>query len=71
MIDRLVRYIGVPDARLRVSLISSYLVGIAANRYITRLEPLASMPEDDLVKIVAPTIQAWLDPSIPLPGGVA
>lgn len=69
MIDRLVRYIGVPDARLRVSLISSYLIGVAANRYITRLEPLASMPEEDLVRIVSPTIQAWLDPSIPLPGG--
>lgn len=69
LIDRLARYIGVPDARLRVSLISSYLIGVTVNRYIVRLEPLASMPEDDLVRIVAPTVQAWLDPSVPLPGG--
>lgn len=69
VVDRLARYIGVPDARLRVALISSYLVGIAVNRFITKLEPLASMPEEDLVRIVSPTVQAWLDPSVPLPGG--
>lgn len=69
ILDRLARYIGVPDARLRVALISSYLVGVTVNRYIVKLEPLASMPEDDLVRVVAPTVQAWLDPAIPLPGG--
>ncbi len=68
IVDRLARTIGVPDARQRVALISSYLIGITVNRYIVKLEPLASMPEDDLVRIVAPTVQAWLDPSIPLPG---
>lgn len=69
ILDRLARTIGVPDARLRVGLISSYLVGIAITRFVTKLEPLASMPEDDLVRIVSPTVQAWLDPSQPLPGG--
>jgi AcrR family transcriptional regulator len=54
IVDRLVRTLGVPDARLRVNLIVSYLLGIA------------SMPEDDLVKLVAPTIQNWLDPTKPL-----
>ncbi|MCB0916362.1 MAG: TetR family transcriptional regulator [Actinobacteria bacterium] len=68
VVDRLARTIGVPDARMRVALISAYLIGITVNRYIVRFEPLASMPEDDLVRIVAPTVQAWLDPSIPLPG---
>jgi AcrR family transcriptional regulator len=69
ILDRLARYIGVPDARLRVALISSYLIGVTVNRYIVKLEPLASMPEDDLVRVVAPTVQSWLDPAIPLPGG--
>ena len=68
VLDRLARSIGVPDARLRVGLISSYLIGIAVSRYVTKLEPLASMSEDDLVRVVAPTIQAMLDPSTPLPG---
>ncbi|MCU0279471.1 MAG: TetR family transcriptional regulator [Candidatus Nanopelagicales bacterium] len=65
-VDRLVRTLGVPDARLRVNLIVSYLIGVATTRYIVRLEPVASMPEDDLVKLVAPTIQNWLDPTKPL-----
>lgn len=69
ILDRLARTIGVPDARLRVALISAYLIGITVNRFIIKFEPLASMPDDDLVRIVAPTVQAWLDPSIPLPGG--
>jgi AcrR family transcriptional regulator len=65
-VDRLVRTLGVPDARLRVNLIVSYLIGIGTTRYVVRLEPVASMPEDDLVKLVAPTIQNWLDPTKPL-----
>ena len=71
VLDRLARSIGVPDARLRVGLISSYLIGIAVSRYVTKLEPLASMSEDDLVRVVAPTIQSMLDPSTPLPGSTA
>jgi AcrR family transcriptional regulator len=66
MVDRLVRTLGVPDARLRVNLIMSYLIGVGTTRYVVRLEPIASMPEDDLVKLVAPTIQNWLDPTKPL-----
>ena len=66
MVDRLVRTLGVPDARLRVNLIMSYLIGIGTTRYVVRIEPIASMPEDDLVKLVAPTIQNWLDPTKPL-----
>lgn len=65
-VDRLVRILGVPDARLRVNLIMSYLLGIATSRYIVRLEPLASMSEDEVVKLVAPTIQTWLDISKPV-----
>lgn len=68
VVDRVVRVLGVPDARLRVGLISSYLVGIAASRFVFGLEPIASMSEDDLIKVIAPTIQDWLTPTKPLPG---
>ena len=33
IVDRLVRTLGVPDARLRVNLIVSYLLGIASTRH--------------------------------------
>lgn len=68
VIDTVVSAVGVPDARMRVALVSSYLVGIAATRYVLRLEPLASASEEQVVRMVAPTIQDLLDPSKPLPG---
>ncbi len=66
VIDRVVAAIGVPDARMRAALISSYLMGIVAGRYVARIEPLASASEEHVVRMVAPTIQALLDPRVPL-----
>ena len=63
VIDRVVAAIGVPDARLRVALISSYLLGIATTRYLLRIEPLASAPDEDVIAMVAPTVQDLLDPT--------
>lgn len=68
IVDRLAGVIGVPDARLRANLITSYLLGIAVSRYIVRMEPLASLSDDDVVKLVSPTVQGWLTPTKPLPG---
>jgi AcrR family transcriptional regulator len=63
IVDRVVTALGIPDARLRVTLISSYLVGIATTRYLLRVEPLASASDDEIVSLVGPTIQALLDPT--------
>jgi AcrR family transcriptional regulator len=68
VVDRLAGVIGVPDARLRANLITSYLLGIAINRYVIRLDPIASLSEDEVVRLVAPTVQDWLTPTRPLPG---
>ncbi|MGB5016184.1 MAG: TetR family transcriptional regulator [Candidatus Nanopelagicales bacterium] len=67
IVDRLAVIIGVPDARLRANLITSYLMGVAINRYVLRLDPLASMSEEDVIRLVSPTIQDWLTPTKPLP----
>jgi AcrR family transcriptional regulator len=63
VVDRVVTAVGVPDARLRVTLISSYLVGVATTKFLLRIEPLASASDDDIVALVAPTIQSLLDPT--------
>jgi AcrR family transcriptional regulator len=60
VVDRVVTFLGVPDARMRVTLATSYLVGIAASRYVLQLEPLASATEDEVVAMVAPAIQSAL-----------
>lgn len=63
VVDRVVAAVGVPDARMRVTVISSYLVGIATTRYLLRIEPLASATDDEVVALVGPTVQGLLDPT--------
>ncbi len=50
-----------PDAELRGSLIPSTLVGLAMTRYILRLPPLADLDADEVVAIIAPTIQRYVN----------
>ncbi|MBV2156574.1 TetR/AcrR family transcriptional regulator [Kitasatospora sp. SUK 42] len=47
-------------ADLRASLCGSFLLGIAALRYVNRIEPTASMAPQDLVRTVAGACQSYL-----------
>lgn len=67
IVDRLAGVVGIPDARMRAALISAHLVGLGMTRHIVRLEPLASAPEEQVVRIYAPLIQDLLDPTKSLP----
>jgi AcrR family transcriptional regulator len=68
VVDRVAGALRVPDARMRVTLATSYLVGVAASRYVLRLEPLASATEDEVVLLVAPAVQAALTGPTPASG---
>ena len=48
------------DAQRRAALIGSQLMGLGLCRYILRLEPLASLSDDEVVAGIAPTIQRYL-----------
>jgi len=48
------------DGRARVALAASQLVGIMVARKIVGVEPLASMPLEQLVTAVGPTLQRYL-----------
>jgi AcrR family transcriptional regulator len=52
--------LSVADARLRAQLVGSQLVGLGLNRYVLKLEPLASAPAEELVALIAPTVQRYL-----------
>jgi AcrR family transcriptional regulator len=52
--------LGVPDARLRVSLVASQLIGMALTRYLIELDPLASTDAAELIERMAPVIQQYL-----------
>lgn len=67
IIDQALARVGVPDARMRGALISAYLGGVLVTRYGAQVEPLASAPEEQVVALVAPTIQGLIDPTKPLP----
>ena len=45
---------------LRASLIATQVLGLAMLRYVWEIEPLASLPDEDLVKVLSPTIQRYL-----------
>jgi AcrR family transcriptional regulator len=49
---------GRPD--LRASLCGSFLLGIAGLRYVSRLEPTATLSPDQLVPAIAGTLQSYL-----------
>jgi AcrR family transcriptional regulator len=52
--------LGEPDADRRSALIATQLIGLAVSRYIMHHEPLASMPIEEIVADVGPTIQRYL-----------
>jgi AcrR family transcriptional regulator len=45
---------------LRMPLVASQMVGLIMLRYVIAIEPLASLPGDDVVAIYAPTLQRYL-----------
>lgn len=49
-----------PDAKLRVSLIASHMVGVALMRYVVELEPVAAADLETLVDRIAPAIQQYV-----------
>lgn len=55
---------GVPgtaeEVALRGSLVAAQMVGAMLVRYVIRLEPLASASQDEVVRLLAPTIQRYL-----------
>jgi AcrR family transcriptional regulator len=51
---------GGEKARLRAMLAATNLVGTAILRYVMRVAPLATLPVDDVVRLVAPSVTRYL-----------
>ena len=52
------------DRMARSGLISSQIMGLAMMRYVWRIEPLASMSDDELVAAIAPNLQHYIEGEI-------
>jgi AcrR family transcriptional regulator len=50
-----------PEFLVRRALIASQLAGVAFQRYVQCLEPLASAPPDEVARWVGPTIDRYMD----------
>jgi AcrR family transcriptional regulator len=51
---------GQHDAQLRATLAASQFVGLLMVRYVAAIEPLASLPPDEVARIVGPNVQHYL-----------
>jgi AcrR family transcriptional regulator len=60
LLARIARSLDVPDAELRASLVATQIAGLLIARYILRLPALAEASVDELVKRIAPNVQAYL-----------
>lgn len=49
------------DRMVRSGLIASQIMGLAMMRYIWKIEPLASMSDDELVAAIAPNLQHYIE----------
>jgi hypothetical protein len=52
------------DRTVRSGLVSSQLMGLAMMRYIWKIEPLASMSDDELVAAIAPNLRHYIEGEI-------
>jgi AcrR family transcriptional regulator len=52
------------EAPTRAVLVATQMVGLAMIRYIVKVEPMASMPAEDVVRLVGPTVQHYLADSL-------
>jgi AcrR family transcriptional regulator len=49
------------DRMVRSGLISSQIMGLAMMRYVWKIEPVASMSDDELVAAIAPNLQHYIE----------
>jgi AcrR family transcriptional regulator len=59
LLGRLAESLEVP--RLWITAAASQLIGLVMLRYVIGVEPLASAGEEEIVQLIAPTIQRYLD----------
>ncbi|MFG2090858.1 MULTISPECIES: TetR/AcrR family transcriptional regulator [unclassified Spirillospora] len=60
LLGRIADHVGGPDARNRTGVFGAQLAGVIFTRYILGVEPVASMPRDELLARLTPGLRAVL-----------
>jgi AcrR family transcriptional regulator len=55
------------DRRLRSGLVASQMIGFALMRYVWKIEPVASMSDDQALAAIAPNVQRYIDGDLSKP----
>jgi len=67
VLDTLAPRLGVPDARLRIMLVGSHLMGLFMLRRVIGVEALRNVDLGELARIVAPTVERYLTADLGTP----
>ena len=59
--------LGIDEPERRMPLVASQVLGLIVMRYLLEVEPVASMPADELVAIYGPTLQRYFTGDLPGP----
>jgi AcrR family transcriptional regulator len=57
--------LGVDRPEVRMPLLASQILGLIVVRYVLEVEPVASMPAEEVVALYAPTVQRYLTGPLP------
>lgn len=57
IIDRIADRLGEPDGHQRAAAFAIQAAGVIFTRYLLKVEPIASMPADEIVRYLAPSLQ--------------
>ena len=60
LLRRIAQQLDLPDAELRAELAAAQLVGAAMLRYVIKVEPLASVDVEQIIRRLAPVVQGHL-----------
>ncbi|MEV7426161.1 MULTISPECIES: TetR/AcrR family transcriptional regulator [unclassified Streptomyces] len=63
LLSRLAKELDVPNPEFRAELAASHMIGTAFLRYVIKAEPLASVDPEEIIALVAPTLQRYLTES--------
>jgi AcrR family transcriptional regulator len=59
--------LGIEHPEVRMPLLASQVLGLIVVRYVLEVEPIASLPAEQVVAIYAPTLQHYLTGPLPTP----
>lgn len=65
VLDTITKALGVPQPRLRASLVYSQIIGLALAKFAIGIEPISSVTDEELVAFYAPTLQRHLTGHLP------